>query len=267
VYQCDLLSALRILSYISKEYPPVDVPECLYGHEVDMAGFTHSKLTLAVHKETDTADFAYEQAVFMMHLGENVCPRIFALNNTSYVMEYLTPQWHNQRTLCIMEKVLTDHVWNRSLVDAPFTKQIGDESWRQELLSTIGVTVPDWALHDDICLIHGDATLDNTLTNRKGYIRIADPIPPHRLMRPSIRAIDHAKMLQSMLGWEVILRGVDYKPYLWPKFAQDYEVLKRAVFWCMVGLKRIALRDTTNTSAGKWAIRIAGELESCVQSF
>jgi hypothetical protein len=257
-----LQNKLRALSKIILEYTPDYAPMVLNGFQVELRGYGHSTLSLAVHKETVPIEFGLEQATFMLFLGEQVCPRILSMDTTGYVMEYLCPVKVVRDSLLGQEIFLKNRVWNRSLEDVPFAKQIGDESWRNELEKSIGVKVPDWAL-DTPCLIHGDPTLDNTLGTRSNYIRITDPIPPHRLIRPSIRAIDHGKMLQSLLGWEVVLRGIPRMYYDWPMFMLEYETARQAVFWCMVALKRIVLRNDT-TNAGQWAKRMAKELESCM---
>jgi hypothetical protein len=261
----DLIIHLRKLSELALKYESDYLPSAMNGLPCELKGFSHSTLTLAVHKETQQVEFAQEQAAFMLYLGSDICPRILSIDDTSYVMEYLQPVPYFTNTIEVQEMLLNKYVWNKPLSEAPFTKQIGDESWRQELQQTIGVTVPNWAL-DKVCLIHGDPTIDNTLVDRKNHMKIADPIPPHRLLRPSIRAVDHGKMLQSLLGWEVVLRGMNYTFYSWPKFMQDFDVAKRAVFWAMVALKRIALRDN-KSNAGLWAEHIGKELEQCVSLF
>jgi hypothetical protein len=257
-----LQNKLRELAMLCREYTPDYAPMVLNGFQVELRGYGHSTLSLAVHKETVPIEFGLEQATFMMFLGEQVCPRILSMDTTGYVMEYLSPTWSHVLNISSQEEFLEQLVWNRSLEDIPFAKQIGDESWRGELEKSIGVTVPDWAL-DTPCLIHGDPTLDNTLLDKWAFTRITDPIPPHRLIRPSIRAIDHGKMLQSLLGWEVVLRGIPFIQYEWPRFIQDYDSARRAIFWAMVALKRIALRNNTS-NAGKWAEQMAKELESCM---
>jgi hypothetical protein len=129
------------------------------------------------------------------------------------------------------------------------------------LHNSLGLVVPEWAL-DEPCLIHGDPTIDNTLCTVTGKIRIADPIPPHRLIRPSIKAIDHAKLLQSLLGWEIVLRGNPDVQFNWPEFMLSYETARRAVFWGIVALKRIVIRNK-DSNAGAWAEEVSRELERC----
>lgn len=256
-----LQDRIRKLSDLVLEYTPDRVPQNMNGYDFGLEGFSQATLTLAVYKEPSLPEFAREQATFMMYLGEHVCPKILSINATGFVMEYLCQPVLGVESIRMQELFLTANVWNRSLYDAPYAKQTGDDSWRQELSTTIDVKIPDWAM-DLPSLIHGDPTLDNTLLTKGHNIRITDPIPPHRLIRPSIRAIDHGKMLQSLLGWEVVLRGIPRIEYNFPEFMWNYTTAKRAVFWAMVSLKRIALRNNA-CQAGQWAERLAEELEKC----
>lgn len=258
----ELQSKLRSLSSIAYNYIPDLYPDNYLKGRPELKGYSESVLTLAVYKKTNPVEFAEEQATFMMFLGPEVCPKILAVTETGYMMEYLEPYEPNIDTLLYIETFLDSYIWDRSLADAPYTKTINDESWRLELANTINVKVPDWAL-DKPCLIHGDPTLDNTLFASRPFMRITDPIPPHRLIRPSIIAIDQSKILQSFLGWEYVLRGRTNPQFNWPRFMEDSIMAYQATFWTMVSLKRIALRRP-DTNAGRWAAHIGKELEECV---
>jgi hypothetical protein len=129
----------------------------------------------------------------------------------------------------------------------------------------INVEVPDWAIADT-AVIHGDPTLDNVLMTKQGFVRITDPIPPRWLKKPSIVAVDHGKMLQSLLGWEVVLRGVPLIRYSWPNFMlNDYWEVRRAIFWAMVAVKRIAYRDISDRVT-QWSTIIGKKLEVLCES-
>lgn len=256
-----LQNKVRELSEICKKVQPDFGPFVVDGFKIKLQGFGHSKLLLAVHKETEPVHFGSDQASFMMFLGDHVCPKILIMDNNSYVMEYLHPAIPHERSLRDIELFLGVYVWKRSFEDVPFAKLVGDEDWKNELAESIGLIVPEWAL-DTPCVIHGDPTLDNTLITKENHIRIADPIPPHWLVRPSIRAVDHGKILQSFLGWERVLRGIPKVDFILPNFMEEYETARRAIFWCIVALKRIALRNNTS-HAGQWAATIAEELGKC----
>lgn len=173
-------------------------------------------------------------------------------------MEWLnTPSYHKQ-SLSVQENFLEGLVWNKKY-DWVHVKE---EEWQEALSTTIGIKVPPWAL-DEIAVIHGDPTLDNLLITRKGHIRITDPVPPNWLKKPSIIAVDHGKILQSFLGWETVLRGVPFQQYDFPRFMHQESSAKRAVFWCMVALKRLVFRGY-NPNVTLWAKEIGRELEKCV---
>jgi hypothetical protein len=206
--------------------------------------------------------FAPQQAIFMHDLGTKICPRILAINGEGYCMEYLQPYLFTSDTPKEIEKALEIHVWNR--IGIPY--EALSDYWRKDLIDTINLEVPEWAL-DTLCLIHGDPTLDNCLMTEEGGLRITDPIPVSWLKRPSIRAIDHGKILQSILGWEVVLHGYPIIQYKWPDFMQDHDTAYQAVFWCMVALERIHLRGKHDSYPALWAKHVAEELQDCVSSF
>jgi hypothetical protein len=261
----ELQTIVRKLARIAGQYLPGDStysPSTVNGFDIKLQGFSKAKLSLAVYKEPISREYALEQATYMMFLGEPICPRIYAINETGYAMEYLRPYYPHVQTFCDTETLLEMNVWNRRLEDSPFAKQIGDESWREEQHSAIGIDVPDWAL-DLPCLIHGDPTLDNTLLTQEGAIKLTDPIPPHRLNKPSIKAVDQGKILQSIFGWETVLRGTQrQEEYVMPNFMQDYRTARRALFWAMVAVKRIGYHDWAK-NATEWSKHLGGELE-CV---
>jgi hypothetical protein len=143
-------------------------------------------------------------------------------------MEYLHPAEFSRDSLIVQERFLEQNVWNRGK-------------------------------------IHGDPTLDNVLMTRQGLMRITDPIPPQWLRKPSVIAVDQGKILQSLLGWEVVLRGVQLIEYDWPKFMSEYNTAKKSIYWAKVAVERIAKRDIFD-SATQWATRVAEGLESCTLS-
>jgi hypothetical protein len=265
----ELQELVRKLAKLADEYrPAADSPylrEDINGFDIKLQGFSKAKLSLAVYKEPISKEYALEQATYMMFLGEGICPKIFAINDTGYAMEYLQqPGEFQPFALWDTEYLLEKCVWNRRLEDSPFAKLIGDLSWKDVQKSQIGIEVPDWAL-DIPCLIHGDPTIDNTLKTNGNGIRLTDPIPPHRLNKPSIKAVDHGKILQSMLGWEVVLRGIPRIDYAWPKFMGEYNSARRALFWAMVSVKRIGYHNW-DAKATEWSKRVGGELECALLS-
>jgi hypothetical protein len=218
-----------------------------------MAGHSHARLSHAVYKYDGTSGYLSKQATFMQHLGEKICPKIIAVNDSGYCMEYLSPAPYFPITACILEDILDQHVWGRR--PPPYIP------WKDKLAESINISreqLEAYTRNADYCLIHGDATIDNLLIAQDCSYRVTDPIPPLYLTRPSIKAVDQGRILQSILGWEVVLRGVPQIEYTWPKFMQELDSALCAMFWCMVVLRRIAVKD--NSNAGKWAQRISEEL-------
>lgn len=252
----ELHHRLRLLAWLSNRYVRAEYKDPVI-RDLNLRGYSEAVLTLSVFKTGMQKGFAPQQALFMNQLGSELCPRILALNGDGYCMEYLAPALYTVHTPQVIETILNQHVWRRTDVSVP-----ADDVWRDELKEE----VPDWAL-DKLCPIHGDPTLDNCLETELGELRITDPIPPQWLKRPSIRAVDHGKILQSILGWEVVLRGCPLVQFKWPKFMLEEDSARRAVFWCMIALKRIALRSKDGDKPGHWARHIAEELEKCMSSF
>jgi len=239
----ELQSKLRDLSKVSLEYRADYTPVPHFATEFH--GYSQAHISLAVFKRTEPPELALAQARFMDYLGPEVCPRIYAVNDDSYCMEYLYPVEFHHDSLIVQESFLERHVWCREV-------KVRD---RDPLFDTL----PLW-VKEPKCVIHGDPTLDNVLMTKDGMMRITDPIPPAFLRKPSIKGVDHGKILQSFLGWEVVLRGAPQIQYQWPNYMQDYDTAKRAIFWAMVALKRIAKRDIFD-SATQWATRVGKGLE------
>lgn len=60
--------------------------------------------------------------------------------------------------------------------------------------------------HLPTCHVHGDPTWDNCMVRLDGSLVITDPIPPGAAL-PSIRALDIAKVMQSIGGYEEVVKG------------------------------------------------------------
>ena len=199
----------------------------LHAYPTELRGYSDASLCLAVCKRIDPPLFAIDQAVYMKFLGEDICPKILGICEDCYFMEYLFPAELHEDSLVVQENFL-QQVWDRGI-------------------------------------IHGDPTLDNVLMTKQGFMRITDPIPPQWLRKPSIQAVDHGKILQSLLGWETVLRGAPYIWYKMPKFMCSLATAKEAVFWAMVAIQRIAGRDI-NDRVTQWATIIGKELEELCKS-
>ena len=225
------------------------------GFPTELHGYSEAEICLAVYKKALSPAFTRSQADYMEYLGEEVCPKIYTIDKDSYCMEFLFPAIHHIDSLIVQERMLKNHVWIR---DPTYMAKPTEMSWRKALLTKISVDVPDWAL-EPISVIHGDPTCDNVLATKDGHLRFIDPIPPLWLNKPSIRAVDCGKMLQSFLGWEVVLRGVEPVQFAWPEFMRDFDSAKRAVFWAMVAIKRLIYRDISD-AVTLWAVQVDKEL-------
>lgn len=240
----ELQNRLRELSKISLEYRADYTP--IPHIATELRGYSEATISLAVYKRVEPPEFATDQAKFMLYLGYDISPQIYAINSGSYFMEYLYPAELNRDSLIVQERLLEKNVWCL------------DSEWLSEVTFRL-MSIPNWAEEPE-CVIHGDPTLDNVLMTKEGFIRITDPIPPQWLKKPSIKGVDYGKMLQSLLGWEVVLRGVPLIQYDWPIFMKDYDIARRAIFWAKIAVERIAKRDIFD-SATQWATRVGKELE------
>ena len=263
----DLVSAqnkLREISKIALEYRPDPQPVSFGVIPTEFRGYSEATLRLAVHKKMPNTQYAQDQAAFMKYLGSSICPKILAMGTSSYCMQFLFPVEHNAESLVVQEQLLAKYVWTHSSVWIFECLSFRQDalSWQEALKSKINIEVPEWAM-EEISVIHGDPTLDNVLMTADGFLRITDPIPPQWLGKPSIKGVDHGKLLQSFLGWEVVLRGMEPIRYEWPLFMQHGSLARRAIFWAMVAVKRIAYRDMSD-SITQWANKVAKELEQCV---
>jgi hypothetical protein len=87
--------------------------------------------------------------------------------------------------------------------------------------------------------MHGDATVANALETEDGALVLCDPAPP-RADLPSLRSIDEAAILQSLLGWEVHLWGIGPpEGYVWPWVELDDVQLTRMQWWMRHKCRRI----------------------------
>jgi hypothetical protein len=236
-----LKNKLRELAKRSLNYVPDKKRAELHAFPVELRGYSEATLSLVVHKKLKNA---HQQADYMRFLGDKICPKVLASTDDGFFMEYLLPAELNHDSLIVQEQLLKP-VWEC----AP--------SWISR--DTDKLIIPKWAM-GPFCTIHGDPTLDNVLMTMEGFLRITDPIPPYWLRKPSIEAVDYGKMLQSLLGWEVVLRGAQLIEYSWPEFMQDYDEARRAVFWAFVAIQRVVNRDM-NDRITQWARPLAKELE------
>lgn len=173
-----------------------------------------------------------------------------------YIMERLEEPDFNQpdwsvNTLKAMRKSL-EVVWARS---SPSRDYGTYRDWQRELTEFCGKKGFDIKpIVDELAMecvlagapyvIHGDPTLANVMFRKNPLtpLVICDPIVPQGKI-PSHYTVDIGKMLQSAIGWENLLFGLeqDNTACVAAVFGKDPSGLevRRGWFWCMVHLLRI----------------------------
>lgn len=208
-------------------------------------GRSGARLSLVVRKEGNGLS---EEAAYCHALGD-VAPRIFACSDGAYYMELLQQAPRKPDLPRRVEALLGSRVW--------CYKPIYPNQWCETMLDgLVGIPIPNYAYPDDLCRVHGDPTLANTLIRADHGLVIADPVPPRRV--PQIQEIDEAEILQSMLGWEVVISGVE--PVVWEPcdFMLRYEN-HSVLYWCGVALLR-ARQHEKHQHVISWIDTVAPQL-------
>lgn len=138
--------------------------------------------------------------------------------------------------------------------------------WERELLETLGIAAPGWAWKDwPQCATHGDLTLCNTMKRgreRVHTIVFVDPVQPTRV--PQIAQTDQARIVQSMLGWEIMTGYMDRNfDCYWsePSFLFSNQLnIAVVAFWTYVMMARIASSDAVTFEERAWAAHLRDEL-------
>jgi hypothetical protein len=151
----------------------------------------------------------------------------------------------------LMEGVATADLWSRPSV-------ANNSAWQLRLEATLGIVTPSWAWLHSTCATHGDMTLCNTMRHPERGVVLVDPVYPERV--PSIRQIDQARILQSMLGWE-IMTGHQSEVIEWnvPSFILDSDI-RVVAFWTYVMMARIVSSTTITEQERGWASHLQAEL-------
>lgn len=110
----------------------------------------------------------------------------------------------------------------------------------------------------EVGLTHGDPTLDNVML-RGSQVVLIDPIPATPAV-PDLRSVDTGKLLQSVLGYEVLRYAVfEYEWRLVPTdllalIGNENEWLA-TVYWCVVHLLRaVPYMPNEDVVAGIWGM-------------
>ena len=168
-------------------------------------------------------------------------------------MERLEPA-HYSTNISVNYTLLQQHVWCREGREQP--------RWVGSFQERFGLMPPGW-VSERTCLIHGDPTRGNLAwRGSEQEFVLLDPKPVGRGI-PSFRSVDIGKMLQSLMGWEMVLG--DFEEWCLPHFPLQNlsdDEMRRAIFWCAVHFMRIRQREGS-TALGVWAhdrVRLLGEL-------
>ena len=168
-----------------------------------------------------------EHEATMLSIFTDVCPKVLELtampqlNSYLVKMERLTPicgaeydiaklAGQRMRYVSTVPFLLRDGLWKRPVVEAAHPQ------WQEKL--TLVVTKMTKSLHisgmfsiaenaasrsKNMCAIHGDPTLANTVWDSNNMPRLVDPT--YRPYIPCDPHVDLGKMFQSLLGWEFML--------------------------------------------------------------
>lgn len=211
-------------------------------------GRSGAKLRLVVRKDGDPSEIA-SQVAQMIRLG-SICPRVIEHGPGWYDMELLAQAPRLARLPGDIETALATQVWHGDAVP--------ENDWERRLFTTLGVEVPTFARDPDFCLTHGDPTIANALVRGDNELVLCDPLSPYGRV-PQIAGADQGKILQSMLGWEVVLAGVEVVDWDPPNFFCSETELRRAMFWCAVALLRAA-EHTQEKHVLDWCAFVSKEL-------
>lgn len=157
------------------------------------------------------------QARYMSVLGETVCPKVFTTFPGGFTMERCEEPrrgMHLEYAMWRIGQRLQRDVWKPHKEDIPLTWF--EDHWayieprilkytphlREYMWNAAQVVRDKTVVSDFSGIIHGDPTYDNMLM-RAGHLLITDPLPPSDGM-PKLRAVDIAKAMQSLYGYEIV---------------------------------------------------------------
>jgi hypothetical protein len=163
-------------------------------------------------------------------LGREVCPEVYKIFDNGYVMEFLEPVRPYEALLLDMENLLETQVWCRP--------DPGTNAWWLLHLRN-RIEMPDPPPATRYTLTHGDCTVSNAM-KRGDQLLIIDPLPPRRYI-PNVPESDMGRLIQSAMGWEVLMYGDEIIEYDPPTFWFREKERRLALWWCACLAMRIAL--------------------------
>lgn len=194
---------------------------------------------------------------YCLHLGDGICPRVYALLENGYVMEVLERADRTEPGLLrTMEVVLEAHVWSDVWDRPPGSVP----NWLDHLRKRIDC--PEPPAHGPIGRTHGDSTVSNAMRRGDGTLVIIDPLPP----KPHVancREADMGRILQSAMGWEVLMYGEEPVEWMAPYFWFDDQLRRAALWWCGATARRIMVNEQREAVLA-WCTEIA---ERCFDEY
>lgn len=158
------------------------------------------------------------QAHYSRRLGSAAMPRITRIFRHGCVMERLSTYTREDAYIYDVTRILEQHVWcnaadeaqpnwfshleyvmDRANAYAPkYAQRIANLFYDMRLGASTGLRA---------CLTHGDPTYDNMMMRGDQPILI-DPLPPYpNGEMPQLAAVDVGKIMQSLIGYEVMKYG------------------------------------------------------------
>lgn len=229
-------------------------------------GSSGDRIDLVVLKRAggpDRSELVRDQGLYCRILGEPLMPVVHAVLDDGYIMEVLEEPDISAFTPQQILEGLEQFVWSRRAVYMHLEPHLSD--WRSKLAEFLGARhIPMWVVDEEECLIHGDPTIANLMARERGLVLI-DPLPPRGKI-PSMRSVDRACVLQSLMGWELIIGGEFRTRYVFPDALAklDELELRRAMFWLHVKAERI-LPYVRDEASVEWCQRVSGRMREMLE--
>jgi len=198
-----------------------------------------------------------DQADYVRHLGEAVCPTVVRTFPNGYVMERLDPHPLKEATPGFVRSiidVLQDHVWHRPpqyvlggdwRLHREYVQGRAREwaPWAARPIENLYVIAAPWL--SPPCLTHGDPTIENCMVDVGCEINfpwsyptpyLIDPLPPKMLI-PQVKEVDLGKVMQSLYGYEAVKAGFIPRPH--PEWLPEEFVTPAVYYWTAVHFVRL----------------------------
>jgi hypothetical protein len=172
-------------------------------------------------------------------------PRVFNVKPTSYEMERLSelPRHviHPTKLAYEMTEKLSEHVWSQEA--RVFFNPNMHLHKMENLIGAMAFTEKFRGVFESIKwgdleygLTHGDPTYDNVML-RHGEVVLIDPLPATTAV-PDLIAVDRGKMLQSVMGFEMVRYGDRSFDGAQLPYIIDENEYRAALYWCAVHFLR-----------------------------